>query len=407
MAGSIPAASGRIFISYRREETAYPAGWLYDRLADNFGGGQVFKDVDSIQLGDDFVEVITRAVGSCDVLLALIGDQWLTISDKDQRRRIDDPDDFVRLEIEAALTRKVRVIPILVDGARMPQAEELPASLAGLVRRQALELSPSRFEFDTSRLLKVLDWTLAEVRTAHDDVAVPDARAGNGPDVIATKLHDASGPRDVAEQSGASSVPPGRSAEPSETRLASGQGGAPEQVRRRLSTRAWILASVGAGIVLIVLIAVILASSQTTTAPTENAAVRQDGTQAIGGIEVPSTPVTSPDGIELTELAAVSRRDPDPPQVGDTVTVSYSLTNVGDQPTQLAFTFVGVRNPAGDNVDTEDMNEGSALAPGETVSAEGRIPINSAGTWELWPCYELDGGGTCPDKWQVFYVIAN
>jgi hypothetical protein len=120
----------------------------------------------------------------------------------------------------------------------------------------------------------------------------------------------------VAEQSGASSVPPGRSAEPNETRLASGQGGAPGHVRKRLSTRAWILASVGAGIVLIVLIAVILASSQTTTAPTEDAADRQDETQAIGGIEVPSTPVTSPDGIELTELAAVSRRDPDPRRSG-------------------------------------------------------------------------------------------
>jgi hypothetical protein len=81
MAGPIPAASGRIFISYRREETAYPAGWLFDRLAERFGSGQVFKDVDSIQLGDDFVEVITRAVGSCDVLLALIGDEWLTITD--------------------------------------------------------------------------------------------------------------------------------------------------------------------------------------------------------------------------------------------------------------------------------------------------------------------------------------
>ena len=87
---------------------------------------------------------------------------------QDGRRRLDDPDDFVRLEIEAALTRNVRVIPILVDGARMPRADELPPSLAGLVRRQALELSPARFDFDTSRLLKVLDRTLAEVRTAHD-----------------------------------------------------------------------------------------------------------------------------------------------------------------------------------------------------------------------------------------------
>ena len=146
-------------------------GWLSDRLADRFGGGQVFKDVDSIQLGDDFVEVITRAVGSCDVLLALIGDRWLTITDMDGQPRLDDPDDFVRLEIEAALARNVRIIPILVDGANMPRGDELPASLAGLVRRQALELSPNRFEYDLGRLLRVLDTTLAEVRTAQDDAS--------------------------------------------------------------------------------------------------------------------------------------------------------------------------------------------------------------------------------------------
>jgi hypothetical protein len=165
MVASPPASPGRIFISYRREETAYPAGWLYDRLADRFGAGQVFKDVDSIQLGDDFVDVITSAVGSCDVLLALIGPEWLTITDGQGRRRLDDPDDFVRREIEAAFARRVRVIPILVDGARMPRADELPASLAKLARRQALVLSPSRFDFDTSRLLRVLDRTLDEVRT--------------------------------------------------------------------------------------------------------------------------------------------------------------------------------------------------------------------------------------------------
>jgi TIR domain len=116
-----PAAAGRVFISYRQHDTAYPAGWLYDQLADHLGRDQVFKDIDSIQLGDDFVEVITRAVESCDVLLALIGDAWLTITDEHGRRRLDDPDDFVRLEIEAALTRKVRVIPILVEGPGCPR----------------------------------------------------------------------------------------------------------------------------------------------------------------------------------------------------------------------------------------------------------------------------------------------
>jgi hypothetical protein len=164
MAESSRVASGRIFLNYRREDTAYAAGWLYARLAERFGGGQVFKDVDSIEPGEDFVQAVAAAVGSCDVLLALIGDRWLTITGADGTRRLDDPGDFVRLEIEAALTRDIRVVPILVAGARMPDATDLPPSLAKLVRRQALELSPSRFDSDLSRLLRVLDSTLAEAQ---------------------------------------------------------------------------------------------------------------------------------------------------------------------------------------------------------------------------------------------------
>ena len=98
-------------------------------------------------------------------LLAVIGGQWSTMTDETGKRRLDDRDDSVRLEIEAALARNVRVIPVLVDGARMPRLEELPPSMSGLVRRQALELSPSRFEDDTKLLVRVLDSTLVEMRT--------------------------------------------------------------------------------------------------------------------------------------------------------------------------------------------------------------------------------------------------
>jgi len=162
MPKSSRAPARRIFVSYRRADTAYPAGWLYDRLAERFGIDQVFKDVDSIEPGDDFVQVIANAVGSCDVLLALIGDQWLTATDATGRRRIDDPNDFVRLEIETALTRNIRVVPILVEGASMPGADDLPPSLANLARRQALELSANRFNSDLSRLLRVLDNTTSQ-----------------------------------------------------------------------------------------------------------------------------------------------------------------------------------------------------------------------------------------------------
>ena len=161
MTTSTSASASRIFVSYRREDAAYPAGWLFDRLVNHFGAGQVFKDVDSIQLGDDFVEQMTAAVGSSAVLLTVIGKRWLTVTGEKGQRRLDDPADFVRLEIEAAFARGVRVIPVLVDGALMPHVAELPAGLAQLAHRQALELSPNRFGSDTARLLEVLDRTLS------------------------------------------------------------------------------------------------------------------------------------------------------------------------------------------------------------------------------------------------------
>ncbi|MDQ0924525.1 hypothetical protein QF038_003033 [Pseudarthrobacter sp. W1I19] len=375
MTSSLPNATGRIFISYRREETAYPAGWLYDRLADRYGGGQVFKDVDSIQLGDDFVESITRAVGSCDVVLVLIGDEWLTITDEHGRRRLDDPDDFVRLEVQAALTRNVRVIPILVDTARMPRADELPESLARLVRRQALEFSPARFEFDTSRLFKVLDNTLAEVRRTQDD----------------------------GETAAAAAPPPAPATDRTPLRE---QTAHTETSRRRpLSRRALLLGGAAAAVV-ILLVVLVVANLQTRPSPNANPGDRQAPVKEGGGIDVDSSPVTSEDGIQLTGLQAASRRDPDPPRVGDTITVSYALTNTTDQRLQLEYTFVGARDAEGEHHDAEEMNEGRALEPGETINAQGRVLLTSAGSWEMWPCYVLTGERFCPDKWQVFFVLA-
>jgi tetratricopeptide (TPR) repeat protein len=149
---------GRIFISYRRQETAWHAWRLYDVLVEHFRAEQVFKDVDSIEPGDDFVERITATVESGDVLLALIGPQWLTITNNKGQRRLDDPEDHVRLEIETALTRMIPVIPILVDEAKMPGADELPATLAPLVDRPAVEINP--LTFDTKQLMATVSKTL-------------------------------------------------------------------------------------------------------------------------------------------------------------------------------------------------------------------------------------------------------
>ena len=149
----------RIFISYRREDSAYPAGWLYERLAQHFGAASIFKDVDAIRPGDNFVSKITSAIGACSALLALIGDRWLTIADESGRRRLDNPSDFVRLEIGAALARSIRVIPVLVNGAQMPRSSQLPDSLKELSGRQAIELKPSQFNSDANRLIRSLEST--------------------------------------------------------------------------------------------------------------------------------------------------------------------------------------------------------------------------------------------------------
>jgi glycerophosphoryl diester phosphodiesterase len=155
--------AGRVFINYRRQDTAWAARQLYDLLVAELGPDRVFKDVDDIEPGDDFVERIQSAVGSCEVLLALIGPQWLTFADAKGARRIDDPEDFVVLELETALNRDdVRVIPILVDNAKMPAPQEMPKGLAALTRRQAVEINP--VSFDTRRLLRVLQHTFRDVR---------------------------------------------------------------------------------------------------------------------------------------------------------------------------------------------------------------------------------------------------
>jgi len=147
----------RVFVSYRREDASGHAGRLYDALAEKFGDENVFMDVDTIQVGADFTEAITSAVSSCDALIALIGRDWATVTDETGRRRIDDPDDFVRLELETALERDVAVIPACVRGASFPEESELPASLAPLARRQGTDLRDTAWRDDVRRLIARLE----------------------------------------------------------------------------------------------------------------------------------------------------------------------------------------------------------------------------------------------------------
>jgi hypothetical protein len=188
-------SSGGIFISYRRLDTSALAGWLHDRLAGRFGDEQVFRDVDAIVVGADFTDVIVQAVSSCEVLLAIIGPQWLTVTDEAGRRRLENPGDLVRLEIAAALERGIRVIPILAEGAVMPRRQELPEDLMKLAQRNALRVRQESLRADVARLLAAIEQILGP-QAAPDRAAAASTRAM--PEPVDSQRSYASYP--VAEQ---------------------------------------------------------------------------------------------------------------------------------------------------------------------------------------------------------------
>src|SRR6185436_17728712 len=177
--------AGKIFVNYRRDDSIGMAGRLHDRLAHTFGRAKLFMDVDHIPAGTDFVAHLNSQVAECDVILVVIGPNWLGMKDESGERRLDNPDDFVAIEIAAALARDIRVIPVLVDGARMPKASELPESLNPLARRQAVDVRHTHFGHDAEALV-------ARMREAlGDDAAGPRrwrVRAAIGATAVAALL---------------------------------------------------------------------------------------------------------------------------------------------------------------------------------------------------------------------------
>lgn len=154
-----------IFISYRRSDSMAETGRIYDRLSQAFGEKQIFKDVDNIPAGADFRSVLDKALTAADVVLVIIGQSWSLIADAAGKRRLADPTDFVRIEVETALKRKdVTVIPVLVDGANMPTADSLPPGLKDLAFRNSVVV---RNDPDFNRDITLL------IETIHKRVAVP------------------------------------------------------------------------------------------------------------------------------------------------------------------------------------------------------------------------------------------
>ena len=150
----------RIFLSYRRNDASGYLVAIDPLLEARFGRENIFRDLDTIPYGADFVAVIENSVNQCDVLLAVIGPHWLNITDDEGIRRLDNKNDFVRLEVATALKRDILVIPVLVGGARMPKPEELPDDLQLLTRRNALTIADREFEQHVNRLIVTIDRAL-------------------------------------------------------------------------------------------------------------------------------------------------------------------------------------------------------------------------------------------------------
>jgi hypothetical protein len=175
------STQGGIFISYRRDDASGHAGRLHDHLVNRFGADRVFIDVESIEAGHDFVTALDAALAGCRAVIAVIGPRWLTAVDAGGRRRLDSPDDFVRLEIEAALAVGTRLIPVLVQDAKMPAEAQLPESLAALSRHQAYELTDRHWRADVGALLTLLDRVAAPADTGPTDAGRVSAPSSDAP----------------------------------------------------------------------------------------------------------------------------------------------------------------------------------------------------------------------------------
>ena len=164
-AGAEDLVTGRIFISYRLAVDQAAAGRLYDRLLQHFDHEQLFMDVEAIEPGVDFVKSLDEQVAACIAFIAVIGPRWLDVRNHDGNPRLDDPTDYVRVEIESALKRDIRVIPVLVDGASMPRPSDLPPSLQAFARRNAMEIAHHRFAADCDDLARRIKRALGVATT--------------------------------------------------------------------------------------------------------------------------------------------------------------------------------------------------------------------------------------------------
>lgn len=259
----------RIFLNYRREDTRPYARLLYDALRERWpDDDQVFLDLDRISAGLDFAKAINVAVGKCDVLIAVIGSKWLSVVDAGTgETRLHNHDDYVRLEIEAALNRDVRVIPVLVAEGVMPTSRELPQSLAPLTRRNALEMSDSHWDYDIDRLLDALSRIEREKTASVEPQRAREAAEDERRTGVAAAMTEAAPPAVAGTPPGATAPDKARRA----SRVPSGL-----RSRRRWLIPALLLAAAAA--VAITVAILLTGGGEKIGRPPHDAAIAQPGT---------------------------------------------------------------------------------------------------------------------------------
>jgi len=188
----------KVFISYRREDSIDVSSRIYDWLASRLPEDSVFIDVDSIQAGTDFREALAKTLDQTGVMLAVVGQKWLDVTDKSGRRRLDNPEDFVRIEIETAMQRRIPVVPILVQGAEMPSAHQLPESLAPFAYRNALLVRPNPdFTRDMERVTKAVESYVPDVVIAAAPIPGRSVSASRGAPLPSAQASSESGSQEA------------------------------------------------------------------------------------------------------------------------------------------------------------------------------------------------------------------
>ena len=189
--------AAKILISYRREDSAAYAGRIQDRLEREFERDLLFFDVDGIPLGLNFDKFLRGEVAKCGVLLAVIGRDWLDVRDHDGTRRLDNPIDFVRIEIATALQREIPIIPILLDGTRVPKADQLPDDLKELALRKGFDVRHVSFHADMDKLIRGLKGQVGAPRQTRPEppllsaITPPRMRSPSGPEPVPARLSSA------------------------------------------------------------------------------------------------------------------------------------------------------------------------------------------------------------------------